>query len=145
MTSVSSLPLIPSLVRATLCRNPRPFDFLLHPRVNGGANPRRAFFRVAAEGSNGLKQDGDNKKDNNNGGLGPKKDRQRPGTFNFRWRDLLSPDPDNLVAVALTGLLTWASVQVLFQLFFISIAILLAALKYSFIAALLLFILITLL
>lgn len=63
----------------------------------------------------------------------------------FRWRDVLDPDPENLLAVALTGLLTWASVQVLWQLFFISVAILVAAVKYSFIAALLLFILITLL
>ncbi|KAL0007902.1 hypothetical protein SO802_009404 [Lithocarpus litseifolius] len=65
--------------------------------------------------------------------------------LNIRWGDLLDPDPDNLLALALTGLLTWASVQVLWQLFFISLAILLAALKYSFVAALLLFILITLL
>ncbi|XVE99083.1 hypothetical protein REPUB_Repub03eG0166000 [Reevesia pubescens] len=65
--------------------------------------------------------------------------------FNFRLGDLLDPDPDNIIAVGLTGLLTWASVQVLWQLFLISGAILLAALKYSFIATLLLFILITLL
>jgi hypothetical protein len=45
----------------------------------------------------------------------------------------------------LAGLLTWASVQVLWQLFFISLVILVAALKYSFIAALLIFILVTLL
>ncbi|PKA60134.1 hypothetical protein AXF42_Ash009818 [Apostasia shenzhenica] len=71
--------------------------------------------------------------------------RDRPPALDFRWRSLLDPDPENILAVGLTGLLTWASVQVLWQLFFISIAILLAALKYSFIAALLLFILITLL
>ncbi|KAK9911947.1 hypothetical protein M0R45_035825 [Rubus argutus] len=47
---------------------------------------------------------------------------------NIRWGDLLlDPDPNNILAVGLTGLLTWASVQ------------------YSFIAAVLLFILITLL
>ncbi|KAJ4720641.1 Transmembrane protein [Melia azedarach] len=71
------------------------------------------------------------------------KDR-RPG-FNIKWGDIFNPDPDNFFAVGLTGLLTWASVQVLWQLFIISLAILVAALKYSFIAALLLFILITLL
>ncbi|ERN13165.1 hypothetical protein AMTR_s00040p00204380 [Amborella trichopoda] len=65
--------------------------------------------------------------------------------FQLRWRELLDPDPQNILAVGLTGLLTWASVQVLWQLFFISLAILVAALKYSLIAALLLFILITLL
>ncbi|KAK9911953.1 hypothetical protein M0R45_035831 [Rubus argutus] len=65
---------------------------------------------------------------------------------NIRWGDLLlDPDPNNILAVGLTGLLTWASVQVLWQLLFISLAILVAALKYSFIAAVLLFILITLL
>lgn len=67
-------------------------------------------------------------------------------TFNLRWADLvLDPDPDNILAVGLTGLLAWASAQVLWQLFFISLAIIVAALKYSFIAALLIFILITLL
>ncbi|XP_019059415.1 PREDICTED: uncharacterized protein LOC104824894 [Tarenaya hassleriana] len=65
--------------------------------------------------------------------------------FNLRWGDLLNPDPDNFVAIGLAGVLTWASVQVLSQLLFISLAILVAALKYSFIAALLIFILITLL
>lgn len=58
---------------------------------------------------------------------------------------MLDPNPDNIVAVGLTGLLTWASVQVLWQLFVISAAIVLAALKYSIVAALLIFILITLL
>ncbi|XP_010446570.1 PREDICTED: uncharacterized protein LOC104729333 [Camelina sativa] len=67
------------------------------------------------------------------------------GGFSFKWRELLNPDQDNFVAVALAGVLTWASLQVLSQLFFISFAILVAALKYSFIAALLIFILVTLL
>ncbi|KZV47043.1 hypothetical protein F511_34741 [Dorcoceras hygrometricum] len=66
--------------------------------------------------------------------------------FNLRWVDLLlDPQPDNIVAVGLTGLLTWASVQVLWQLFLVSAAILIAALKYTLVAALLVFILITLL
>ncbi|KAE8721554.1 hypothetical protein F3Y22_tig00015498pilonHSYRG00027 [Hibiscus syriacus] len=75
---------------------------------------------------------------------GDSKDDRR-SIFNFRLGDLLDPDPDNIVALVLTGLLSWASVQVLWQLFLISGAILLAALKYSFIAALLVFVLITLL
>lgn len=92
---------------------------------------------------------------NNNRGVPPEEqqegdvkggERQRPPpALNLRWRDVLYPDPENIVAIGLMGLLTWVSVQVLGQLFFISVAILLAALKYSFIAALLLFILITLL
>uniref|UniRef100_A0A1J3ID18 Transmembrane protein n=1 Tax=Noccaea caerulescens TaxID=107243 RepID=A0A1J3ID18_NOCCA len=65
--------------------------------------------------------------------------------FSFKWGDLLNPDQDNFVAIGLAGVLTWASLQVLSQLFFISFAILVAALKYSFIAALLIFILVTLL
>ncbi|XP_010032104.1 uncharacterized protein LOC104421736 [Eucalyptus grandis] len=71
--------------------------------------------------------------------------RRRPPMFDLRLGDLLDRDPDNILAVGLTGLLTWASVQVLWQLCFVSVAILVAALKYSFIAALLIFILVTLL
>lgn len=71
--------------------------------------------------------------------------KQRRPFFGFNWNTLLDPDPDNVLALGLTGLLTWASVQVLWQLLFISLAILVAALKYSFIAALLIFILIALL
>ncbi|KAI3730218.1 hypothetical protein L1987_61387 [Smallanthus sonchifolius] len=71
--------------------------------------------------------------------------KKRP-RLNLRWSELLfDPDPDNVVAVGLTGVLAWASVQVLWQLFVISFAILIAAVKYSFVAAILIFILITLL
>ncbi|XP_050229559.1 uncharacterized protein LOC126678707 [Mercurialis annua] len=66
--------------------------------------------------------------------------------FNVKLGDLfLDPDPDNILAVGLTGILAWASAQVLWQLFIVSFVILTAALKYSFIAAFLVFILITLL
>jgi len=70
---------------------------------------------------------------------------QRRPILGFNWRTLLDPDPDNVLALGLTGILTWASVQVLWQLLFISLAIFVAAIKYSFIAALLVFILIALL
>lgn len=101
-------------------------------------NPRNRTRLVGfAENGNGL--------NGSDAGEDMKKDDGLP-RFNLSWKDLLlNPDPDNLLAVGLTGLLTWASVQVLWQLFCISLAILLAALKYSFIAALLIFILITLL
>ncbi|KAL2896361.1 CMP-sialic acid transporter 5 [Bienertia sinuspersici] len=66
--------------------------------------------------------------------------------FKLRWTDLvLDPDPDNVLAVGLTGLLTWASVQVVWQFLAVSFAIVIAALKYSFVAALLIFILVALL
>ncbi|KAI3778372.1 hypothetical protein L2E82_07612 [Cichorium intybus] len=86
-----------------------------------------------------------------NGGNEEEEDMKKKGgdekpRFNLKWSELLfDPDPDNVVAVGLTGVLAWASVQVLWQLFVISFAILIAAVKYSFIAALLIFILITLL
>ncbi|KAK8945751.1 hypothetical protein KSP40_PGU014327 [Platanthera guangdongensis] len=114
-----------------------------HKRPSFG-NPRSSRLVVFATGgrSNG---NGDATGKVEAGGGPSEMRRARQTAFNFRWRDLLNPDPENILAVGLTGLLTWASVQVLFQLFFISIAIVLAALKYSFIAALLLFILIALL
>ncbi|OAY51284.1 hypothetical protein MANES_05G202400v8 [Manihot esculenta] len=81
-----------------------------------------------------------------NGTNGDDLKKNRPPLLNIKWGELLlDSDPDNILAVALTGLLTWASAQVLWQLFLVSAAILVAALKYSFIAALLIFILITLL
>ena len=58
---------------------------------------------------------------------------------------LLDPDPDNVLSVGLTGLLTWASAQVVWQLLAVSFSIVVAALKYSFVAALLIFILVALL
>ncbi|KAJ0096644.1 hypothetical protein Patl1_27919 [Pistacia atlantica] len=58
---------------------------------------------------------------------------------------LMDPDMDSIFTIGLTGVLTWASVQVLWQLLVISLAIFVAALKYSFIATLLILILITLL
>lgn len=76
------------------------------------------------------------------GGGGDQKDGEREL---FRWRDLLDPDPENILAVGLTALLGLASLQALWQLLLTSLAILLGALKYSFVAAIILFILITLL
>ncbi|KAK6929087.1 Pentatricopeptide repeat [Dillenia turbinata] len=103
---------------------------------------RRSVIIFADNKNNG------NGSGNGNGGddeLKGSKRNGRPG-FVVKLKELiLDPDPENLVAVGLTGLLTWASVQVLWQLLFISGAILVAAIKYSFIAAFLLFILITLL
>ncbi|KAL8051608.1 hypothetical protein ABFX02_06G159400 [Erythranthe guttata] len=97
-------------------------------------------FRIYAQNGG----DGDKRRPTENGGEG-KAESGKP-KLKINWVDLvLDPDPDNIVAVGLTGLLTWASVQVLWQLFVISGAILLAALKYTIVATLLIFILITLL
>ncbi|KAK9911916.1 hypothetical protein M0R45_035796 [Rubus argutus] len=108
--------------------------------------PKRPIRFVAlANNNNGLNQQEKEEGIGSNGGDEMGKN-GRSIFSNIRWGDLLlDPYPNNILAVGLTGLLTWASVQVLWQLLFISLAILVAALKYSFIAAVLLFILITLL
>lgn len=114
-------------------------------------NPRTKFLGFAGNSNSdggdegNLRKDSEGKRSGSNGGDdGDLKNDRRP-IFNLKLGDLLDPDPDNAVAVGLTCVLTWASVQVLWQLLFISLAILVAALKYSFIAALLIFILIALL
>ncbi|GAB2297186.1 hypothetical protein Dimus_031299 [Dionaea muscipula] len=112
---------------------------------------RRQYVVVrAAENGDGKGKEGQNQENDNEGVVGGGEDMKRGNnqqpTLNLRWAELLlDPDPDNVLAVGLTGLLTWASVQVLWQLLIVSLAILVAALKYSLIAALLLFILVTLL
>ncbi|XP_045833661.1 uncharacterized protein LOC123924736 [Trifolium pratense] len=130
-------------------------------------NPQSSFFNppprkplplfVAAAASNnnnnnnGVKESQQQQQPSSSSGSnssnGQEEQQRKPSSYFFglNWSNLLDPDPDNLLALGLTGLLTWASVQVLFQLLFISLAILVAALKYSFIAALLIFILIALL
>ncbi|CAI9773036.1 unnamed protein product [Fraxinus pennsylvanica] len=66
--------------------------------------------------------------------------------LNLKWTDLvLDPDPNNIVAVGLIGILTLTVVQVLWQLLVITFAILITALKYTAVAALLVCILITIL
>ncbi|XP_019414074.1 PREDICTED: uncharacterized protein LOC109325916 isoform X2 [Lupinus angustifolius] len=109
------------------------------------------FFASKNNNNGEVKEHGNKKQQPMNGSNGEEEDdvnnssKQKRPIFSFNWSTLLDPDPENILALGLTGLLTWASVQVLWQLLFISLAIILAALKYSFIAALLLFILITLL
>ncbi|CAK7327606.1 unnamed protein product [Dovyalis caffra] len=49
---------------------------------------------------------------NNSGGGDDLKKDQPPPFNNVKWGDLiLNPDPENILAVGLTGLLAWASVQ----------------------------------
>lgn len=133
---------------------PMPFPIRTNPPITpilsfkATANCIQPYFHVPrnlvvkAEKGNG-KEGEEGKRSENGGGEDLKKD--KGPILNVKWRDLLDPDPENILAVGLSGVLTWASVQVLWQLFFISFAILVAALKYSFIAALLIFILVTLL
>ncbi|CAH9129743.1 unnamed protein product [Cuscuta epithymum] len=116
--------------------------FILKSRPAGTISPRRNLCVVHAGENNGdrdvasTEEKGKEKGQKNN----------MQATLNLKWVELLlDPDPENIVAVGLTGLLAWAGVQILWQLFVISLAILVAALKYSFIAALLIVILITLL
>ncbi|KAJ9540312.1 hypothetical protein OSB04_026818 [Centaurea solstitialis] len=64
----------------------------------------------------------------------------------LRWSGLLlSRDRDNVVAVGLTGVLSWASLQMVWQLFMATMATFIAGIKYTFIGILLIFIIITLL
>lgn len=68
-----------------------------------------------------------------------------PALSEIRWRDILSPEPANATAVVLTGAIAWAGGSLLLQLTLIFLSIFAAAVKYSFIAAILLFLLIALL
>ncbi|KAJ6837574.1 uncharacterized protein M6B38_119585 [Iris pallida] len=129
--SINNRAPLPSLLRCAPIRNPRPqtLKFVAFAEGNGQQNPKNG-------GGGDIREES---------GVGGGRGERRAPRLNIRWRDVLDPDPENIAAVGLAGLLAWASVSVLWQLLFISVAILLAALKYSFIAALLLFILITLL
>lgn len=114
-------------------RKPHPIPLFASSNNNNNNN------EVKEKGENSQQQQQQQSPSSSNG-----QEQKRP-LFGFNWSNLLDPDPDNVLALGLTGLLTWASVQVLCQLLFISFAIIVAALKYSFIAALLIFILIALL
>ncbi|XP_010278218.1 PREDICTED: uncharacterized protein LOC104612488 [Nelumbo nucifera] len=147
--SVTSLPPHPSVTRPVSIaldyhssRSIPPF-FTKIPTQS----PRKLTrFIVFAEDDRGLNKE-PNEKGKNENGFSVEEDLKRDAQpiINLRWKDLLDPDPQNILAIGLTGVLTWASAQVLWQLLLISLSILVAALKYSFIAALLIFILITLL
>ncbi|KAL9419227.1 hypothetical protein AB3S75_037058 [Citrus x aurantiifolia] len=147
---VANSPILLNLLPIYHQRNKFPSDFRFKSKTDYKFSPRFILFAQnskndSSSSSSGKDQENQNQKGSfvNNNGDDIEKD--RPSGFNLKWGDILNPDPDNIFAVGLTGLLTWASVQVLWQLLTISLAILVAALKYSFIAALLILILITLL
>ncbi|KAK3228441.1 hypothetical protein Dsin_000322 [Dipteronia sinensis] len=118
-TSINSPP-IPTLHRINFFPH-FPFKSKTHKIPQA---PSSRFIRFAQDPNKDQEKQQQNGSSN---GDELKKDR-RP-LFNLKWGDLFDPDPDNLFAVGLTGLLAWASVQVLWQLALISLAILVAALK----------------
>uniref|UniRef100_A0ACD5Y5F6 Uncharacterized protein n=1 Tax=Avena sativa TaxID=4498 RepID=A0ACD5Y5F6_AVESA len=130
---------IPTLIPPLLpTRCPRPLRRL----PTGLSRPRfgRLKFTCAASGGGGGSGPPAEK------GYGkPPQGLSLPALLEIQWGELLSPSPDNAAAVALTAALVWAGASLLLQLVLISASIFAAALKYSFVAALLLFVLIALL
>ncbi|KAL1542327.1 hypothetical protein AAHA92_26439 [Salvia divinorum] len=140
MLALKILPPPPPLI-SSFNSKPLPFQISNFPSISISpkkSRPNRTLIHAQNGGDKGKELPKEKSGDENGKNGQPR--------LNLRWKDLLlDPDPDNIVAVGLTGLLTWASVQVLWQLVVISAAIVLAALKYTIVAALLVFILITLL
>lgn len=58
--------------------------------------------------------------------------------IDIQWRDILDPTPENLLALFLTGLLGFAVLRIFWQLLLVAVTIVIAAFKYSVIAAILL-------
>lgn len=121
-------------------RLPLPRTRLLAP-ASSSSSPllprarRLAVARASSGGDGGPPAEGDKER------KGP----SLPALSEIRWGELLSPEPANATAVVLTGALAWAGASLLLQLVAIFAAIFAAAVKYSFVAAVLLFILIALL
>uniref|UniRef100_A0A0E0MKM6 Uncharacterized protein n=1 Tax=Oryza punctata TaxID=4537 RepID=A0A0E0MKM6_ORYPU len=120
-------------------RPPLPHPISLRPTPPSTLRPRRlAVARAANGGGDGgpPAEEGEEKR---------RKGPSLPALSEIRWGELLTPEPANAAAVALTAALAWAGASLLLQLALISFAIFAAAVKYSFVAALLLFVLIALL
>ncbi|CAL4903770.1 unnamed protein product [Urochloa decumbens] len=124
-----------------------PLPFLLPPRPlphhrlltqASSLRPRAlrlAVARASSGGDSGPPAEGDKEQ------KGP----SLPALSEIRWGDLLSPEPANATAVVLTGALAWAGASLLLQLVLVFAMIVAAAVKYSFVAAVLLFVLLALL
>ncbi|CAL4896552.1 unnamed protein product [Urochloa decumbens] len=97
--------------------------------------PRLAVARAASGGNGGPPAEGEREQ------KGP----SLPALSEIRWGELLSPEPANATAVVLTGALAWAGASLLLQLVLVFAMIVAAAVKYSFVAAVLLFVLLALL
>ncbi|KAF8658038.1 hypothetical protein HU200_059502 [Digitaria exilis] len=134
-----------------------PPRLLPHPRILAPASsssspyslrpraPRLAFTRAASGGDGGPPAEGDKEQSPPAEGGKEQRGPSFPSLSEIRWGELLSPEPANAAAVVLTGALTWAGASLLLQLLLIFASIFAAAVKYSFVAAILLFILIALL
>uniref|UniRef100_A0ACD5YJI9 Uncharacterized protein n=3 Tax=Avena sativa TaxID=4498 RepID=A0ACD5YJI9_AVESA len=127
--------LIPPLLPARCPRPPRNVP-------TGPSRTRFGRFKVTCEASGGGSGSGPPAE---KGEGNPPQGLSLTVLSEIRWGELLAPSPDNAAAVALTAALVWAGASLLLQLVLISASIFAAALKYSFVAALLLFVLIALL
>lgn len=117
----------------------KPF-FQLPPIQTHSLSHLQLKLRTNPRGFNASFSDESNS-DNNNGDVEDEVPR-----VNLRWSELvLDPDRDNVVAVGLTGALVLAGVRVLWKLFVVTMAILIAAVKYTFVGVVLIFVVITLL
>lgn len=63
----------------------------------------------------------------------------------FQWKELLEPSVENVLALALTAVLAFAGVQIIWQMVVVATAITLSALKYTVLAAIIVGLLIFLL
>ncbi|CAN6335799.1 unnamed protein product [Urochloa humidicola] len=128
-------PPVPLLLPPRLLPHPR----LLAPAYSSSSlrprAPRLAVARAASGDNGGPPAEGEKER------KGP----SLPALSEIRWGELLSPEPANATAVVLTGALTWAGASLLLQLLLVFATIVAAAVKYSFVAAILLFVLIALL
>ncbi|CAL4911185.1 unnamed protein product [Urochloa decumbens] len=117
---------------------PLPYPRFLAPAISSSLRPRAPRLAVARAASGG------------NGGPPAEREKEQKGPSlpelsEIRWGELLSPDPANATAVVLTGALAWAGASLLLQLVLVFGMIVAAAVKYSFVAAVLLFVLLALL
>ncbi|KAL9675821.1 hypothetical protein QQ045_004028 [Rhodiola kirilowii] len=85
-----------------------PYSNPIRPFLLKSRKPQTRLLTLANNGDDPVTTEPANSSlfDDKNDGGGDR----RP-LFDIKWADLLNPDADNVLAVGLTGLLTWASVQ----------------------------------
>ncbi|XP_020111014.1 uncharacterized protein LOC109726003 isoform X1 [Ananas comosus] len=102
---------IPPLISGWKRTNLTSFPLLLALPFRRNPRPRLGLAVFAGGNAGG----GDQLKGDRRGEPPPPPPPQQQ-QFELRWRDLLNPDPENIVAVGLAGLLTWASVQIIAEM-----------------------------